>query len=63
MTLKAPAPMSLTLASEQFTQDADKAWRHYQETRLHATSEEVFAWIDSWGTANELPKPKCHAGV
>jgi predicted transcriptional regulator len=48
------------LAREQFTQDADKAWQHYQETGLHATSEEVFAWIDSWGTATELPRPKCH---
>lgn len=48
------------LAREQFTQDADKAWQHYQETGLHATSEEAFAWIDSWGTSNELPKPKCH---
>jgi predicted transcriptional regulator len=48
------------LAREQFTQDADKAWQHYQETGLHATSEEVFAWIDSWGTSNESPKPKCH---
>ncbi|MCF8211319.1 MAG: CopG family ribbon-helix-helix protein [Rhodoferax sp.] len=48
------------LAREQFTQDSDKAWQHYQETGLHANSEEVFAWIDSWGTSNELPKPKCH---
>jgi predicted transcriptional regulator len=48
------------LAREQFTQDADKAWLHYQETGLHATSDEVFSWIDSWGTSNETPKPKCH---
>ena len=27
------------LAREQFTQDADKAWQHYQETGLHASSE------------------------
>lgn len=48
------------LAREQFKQDADKAWQHYQETGLHATSEEVFAWIDSWGTSKELSKPTCH---
>jgi predicted transcriptional regulator len=48
------------LAREQFTQDADKAWQHYQETGLHATSEEVFSWIESWGTSTEIPKPKCH---
>jgi len=48
------------LEREQFARDADKAWQHYQETGLHATSEEVLAWVDSWGTPNELPKPKCH---
>ena len=48
------------LAREQFTQAADKAWQHYQETGLRATSDEVFAWVDSWGTSNEIPKPKCH---
>ena len=34
--------------------------RHYQETGLHATSEEVFAWIDSWVRRTNCPKPKCH---
>ena len=60
MPFKASAPMSLKLAREQFTKDADKAWQHYQETGLHATSEEVFGWVDSWGISNEIPKPKCH---
>jgi predicted transcriptional regulator len=45
---------------EKLTQAADKAWEHYQDTGLHATSDEVFAWVDSWGTANPLPKPICH---
>lgn len=54
------AYVTAELAREQFTQDADKAWQHYQETGLHATSDEVFAWIDSWGTVAELPRPKCH---
>ena len=48
------------LAREQYTQDADNARQHYQETGLHASSDEVLAWIDSWGTPNELPRPKCH---
>ncbi len=48
------------LAREQFTREADQAWQHYQETGLHATQDEVFAWLDSWGTPNELTKPKCH---
>ncbi len=49
------------LAREQFTRDAVKAWQHYQETGLHATSDEVLAWVESWGTPNELPKPQCRA--
>lgn len=54
------AYVKVELEREQFTSDADAAWNHYQETGLHATSEEVLAWVDSWGTSNELPKPKCH---
>ncbi len=52
--------VKVELEREQFTRDADAAWQHYQETGLHATSEEVLAWMDSWGTSSELPKPKCH---
>jgi predicted transcriptional regulator len=48
------------LARAQFTREADQAWQHYQETGLHATQTEVFAWLDSLGTKNELPKPQCH---
>jgi predicted transcriptional regulator len=54
------ADVKAELAREQFTQDAERAWQHYQKTGLHATSERFFSWVDSWGTANELPKPKCH---
>ncbi|MDO9450062.1 MAG: CopG family ribbon-helix-helix protein [Rugosibacter sp.] len=45
---------------ESFRQDAIKAWEDYQETHLHATSEEVDAWLASWGTENELLAPVCH---
>jgi len=41
-------------------QEAEAAWKHYQDTGLHVTGEEAVAWIKSWGTANELPTPKCH---
>ena len=41
-------------------QEADAAWKHYQDTGLHITGEEAIAWIRSWGTPNELPKPQCH---
>lgn len=45
---------------EAFRQDGLKAWQEYQETGLHATAEEVDAWLASWGTDNELPEPVCH---
>ncbi len=37
-----------------------KAWEECQETGLHATAEEVDAWLASWGSENELPAPVCH---
>lgn len=45
---------------EAFRQDAFQAWESYQATGLHATAEEVDAWLASWGSENELPAPKCH---
>ncbi|MGL1832631.1 CopG family ribbon-helix-helix protein [Rhodocyclaceae bacterium SMB388] len=45
---------------ESFHQDALRAWEEYQETGLHATADEVEAWLDSWGTDTELPAPECH---
>jgi predicted transcriptional regulator len=41
-------------------QEADAAWKHYQDTGLHVTGEEAIAWIKSWGRPNELQKPVCH---
>lgn len=45
---------------EAFRQDGLKAWQEYQETGLHATAEEVDAWLASWGTENEQSAPACH---
>jgi predicted transcriptional regulator len=45
---------------EALRQDTLKAWEEYQATGLHATAEEVDAWLASWGTENELPAPVCH---
>lgn len=45
---------------DKFTADSLEAWKDYQETGLHATSEEVLTWIESWGTPNELQPPVCH---
>jgi predicted transcriptional regulator len=47
-------------ARDQFTADALEAWVEFQETGLHATGDEVLAWMKSWGTSNELPQPVCH---
>lgn len=38
-------------------QRAVAAWEEFQRTGLHATDEEVDAWLASWGTDNELPAP------
>lgn len=42
-------------------QEANAAWRHYQDTGLHVSGEQAMAWVRSWGTADELPKPVCRA--
>lgn len=44
----------------QFLQDAVEADKHYQETGLHTTFDEMEAWANSLGTSNPLQKPKCH---
>ena len=41
-------------------QSCDAAIKHFDETGLHATQEEVMAWLDSWGSDKELPPPACH---
>jgi len=51
---------TLTYEQERRNLEADEAWHHYQETGLHATGEEVLAWLASWGTHNPLPPPACH---
>lgn len=40
-------------------QEADASWKHYQDTGLHVTGDEAVAWIKSWGTPGQLPKPVC----
>jgi predicted transcriptional regulator len=41
-------------------QDALAAWEEFEETGLHATGNEVMAWLETWGTDDELPAPACH---
>lgn len=47
-------------ARESFRQEAEASWLAYQETGRHLTGKEVGAWLDTWGTDDETPVPKCH---
>jgi predicted transcriptional regulator len=47
-------------AEERWNQHCDVSLQDYLETGLHATEEEVDKWMESWGTASELPQPPCH---
>lgn len=44
----------------QFRDEMQTAWDDYQDTGLHVTGKEVFAWMGTWFTDNEAPIPKCH---
>lgn len=43
-----------------FDRATEESWRHFEETGLHLTGEEVFAWMDTWGTDEESEPPACH---
>jgi predicted transcriptional regulator len=45
---------------EAFRNETALAWEEYCTTGLHATAEEVHAWLASWGNDDELPAPTCH---
>ena len=45
---------------EAFRIDTTNAWKEYQETDLHATTEEVAAWFSTWGAEDESSAPRCH---
>jgi len=47
-------------ARENFKQDAVAAWEACQETGLHLTGQEVRAWLDTWGSEQEMVVPECH---
>lgn len=44
----------------RFQQEAKHSWREFQNTGLHLSGEELYAWLDTWGTDNEKPVPECH---
>jgi predicted transcriptional regulator len=41
-------------------QSCDDALKHFDETGLHATQDEVMAWMETWGRDKESPTPICH---
>ncbi|MBU2827600.1 CopG family ribbon-helix-helix protein [Acidithiobacillus ferriphilus] len=45
---------------EAFKQEAMASWKHYQETGLHLTGQEVRGWLQTWGTEQETAPPPCH---
>ncbi len=45
---------------EQFRQDSLYAWKECQTTGMHVGADELTAWLESWGSEDELPAPKCH---
>ena len=46
-------------ARESFLREADEAWRHYEETGLHVTGDELFAWLRTWGQEPPVEPPAC----
>ncbi len=47
-------------ARDAFLRAALDAWEEYRETGLHASSEEVLAWLATWGRESETAAPACH---
>lgn len=47
-------------ARRSLDEEAVRTWEHYQETGLHATLDEVDAWLGSIGMEQELTAPTCH---
>jgi predicted transcriptional regulator len=45
---------------EQFRNDAMAAWAEYQATGLHATAEEVDAWLARLEAGEDAEPPACH---
>lgn len=45
---------------ESFKQEAIASWTEYKETGQHLTGQEVYAWLDTWGTDKETGVPECH---
>ena len=45
---------------EAIRQDGIKAWNDYQTIGLHATAEEVDAWLAKLEAGEDIEPPECH---
>ena len=45
---------------EAVRRDAMAAWEAYQADGLHATAEEVDAWLAKLEAGDDVPPPECH---
>lgn len=65
-TIQALAIEAITQLIEQkerehaWSVSCDNALKDFDETGMHATHDEVMAWMDSWDTKKKLPTPTCH---
>ena len=46
----------------QQNEEAVAAWKDYQAKGLHATLNELDAWLATWGTPDKLPMPEPRVG-
>ncbi|QDH61612.1 hypothetical protein FKQ53_21770 [Pandoraea pnomenusa] len=47
-------------ARARFQQEAENSWLEFRNTGLHLSGEELFGWLETWGTDNEKSVPECH---
>ncbi len=55
-------PKSLKCNRESFKQEAMSSWVSYQEDGRHVTGPEICAWLNTWGTDEEIPAPRSRSG-
>ncbi len=65
--LSSPAPEStdiepnpLDMTDEEYRAGAVESLRHYRETGLHLTHEEVKKWMEQRSRGERVPMPKLH---
>jgi predicted transcriptional regulator len=51
---------AIAAREDAWYQSCDDALKRFDETGLHATHEEVVAWMNKWGTDQDSPEPVCH---